>query len=241
MPSDAQWARMEPLVRQAVRSRPQRHRTTAFARPVWIARTGSPGESAAQVRPLEQRVQALPRRGEARFLGRGCSSGRRRARHGIRTADATRVKVHRHGRAQKRDSKPGSAVERRQDHQNPGAHDALGNLVRVVRLPGQRFDTVGVPPLIRGIDFDALIADKTFDINAIIADLDAARRKVVISQHPRRAKPLAIDERDVQRRRSAREFLRQTQGVQANRMRDDKTDQSFAATFQRAAAAKNCR
>lgn len=26
--------------------------------------------------------------------------------------------------------------------------DALGNLVRFVLLPGQRFDTVGVPPLI---------------------------------------------------------------------------------------------
>ena len=44
------------------------------------------------------------------------------------------------------------------DHQNPGAHDALGNLVRFVLLPGQRFDTVGVPPLIEGLAFDALIA-----------------------------------------------------------------------------------
>ena len=51
--------------------------------------------------------------------------------------------------------------------------DALGNLVRFVLLPGQRFDTVGVPPLIEGLTFDALIADKAFDSNAIIADLDA--------------------------------------------------------------------
>ena len=36
--------------------------------------------------------------------------------------------------------------------------DALGNLVRFVLLPGQRFDTVGVPPLIEGLAFDALIA-----------------------------------------------------------------------------------
>ena len=71
--------------------------------------------------------------------------------------------------------------------------DALGNLVRFVLLPGQRFDTVGVPPLIEGLTFDALIADKAFDSNAIIADLDARGAKIVISQHPRRAKPLAID------------------------------------------------
>jgi transposase len=55
------------------------------------------------------------------------------------------------------------------------------------------FDTVGVPPLIEGLTFDALIADKAFDSNAIIADLDARGAKVVISQHPRRAKPLVID------------------------------------------------
>ena len=64
--------------------------------------------------------------------------------------------------------------------------DALGNLVRCVLLPGQRFDTVGVAPLIDGIEFGALIADKAFDSNAIIADLDARGAKVVISQHPRR-------------------------------------------------------
>src|SRR6202000_1894701 len=69
--------------------------------------------------------------------------------------------------------------------------DALGNLVRFVLLPGQRFDTVGVPPLIEGLAFNALIADKAFNSNAII---DARGAKVVISQHPRRAKPLAIDD-----------------------------------------------
>jgi hypothetical protein len=29
--------------------------------------------------------------------------------------------------------------------------DALGNLARFVPLPGQRFDTVGMPPLIGGL------------------------------------------------------------------------------------------
>ena len=41
--------------------------------------------------------------------------------------------------------------------------DALGNLVRFVLLPGQRYDTVGVAPLIEGVEFGALIADKAFD------------------------------------------------------------------------------
>jgi hypothetical protein len=45
--------------------------------------------------------------------------------------------------------------------------DALGNLVRFVLLPGHRFDTVGVAPLIEDIEFDGLIADKAFDSNWI--------------------------------------------------------------------------
>jgi transposase len=72
--------------------------------------------------------------------------------------------------------------------------DALGNLVRFVLLPGHRFDTVGVPPLIDGLCFGALIADKAFDSNAIVADLNEQAAKVVISQHPRRSRPLPLDE-----------------------------------------------
>ena len=99
--------------------------------------------------------------------------------------------------------------------------DALGNLVRFVLLPGQRFDTVGVAPLIEGIEFGALIADKAFDSNEIIADLNERGAKVVISQHPRRATPLQIDaemySRNVQMAPSDREFLLQAKGVQTHR------------------------
>ena len=41
--------------------------------------------------------------------------------------------------------------------------DALGNLVRFLLLPGQRHDSIGVEPLIRGLEFGASLADKAFD------------------------------------------------------------------------------
>ncbi len=59
--------------------------------------------------------------------------------------------------------------------------DALGNLVRFELLPGHRYDTVGVPPLIDGLAFGGLIADMAFDSNAIIADLNQRGAKVVIA------------------------------------------------------------
>jgi len=58
--------------------------------------------------------------------------------------------------------------------------DALGNLVRFELLPGNRFDTIGVAPLIAGIEFGALLGDKAFDSNWIVQDLDQRGTKVVI-------------------------------------------------------------
>jgi len=60
-------------------------------------------------------------------------------------------------------------------------------------LPGQRFDRVGVPSFVAGIEFAALIADKAFDSNDIITARNQRGAKIVISQHPRRTAPLQID------------------------------------------------
>ena len=50
--------------------------------------------------------------------------------------------------------------------------DALGNLVCFVLLPGQRHDSIGVEPLIKGLDFEALIGDKSFDSSWLRANLN---------------------------------------------------------------------
>jgi transposase len=114
--------------------------------------------------------------------------------------------------------------------------DALGNLVRFVLLPGQRFDTVGVPPLLDGVAFDALIADTAFDANAILADLDARGAKAVIAQHPRRIPPLAIDTEMYKWRHLIENFFCKLKEFKRIALRADKTDQSFAAMIHLAAA-----
>ena len=114
--------------------------------------------------------------------------------------------------------------------------DALGNLVRFVLLPGQRYDTVGLPPLLDGVTFAALIADKAFDSNAIIADLDARGAKVIISQHPHRLRPLAIDAEMYKWRHLIENFFCKLKEFKRIAMRADKTDESFAAIIHIAAA-----
>jgi transposase len=119
--------------------------------------------------------------------------------------------------------------------------DALGNLVRFVLLPGHRFDTVGVAPLISGIEFGGLIADQAFDSNAIIAELDERGAKVVISQHSRRAKPLDIDADLYKWRHLIENFFCKLKEFKRVAMRSDKTDQSFSAMIHLAAAVINSR
>ena len=154
--------------------------------------------------------------------------------------DATIVKVHRH-RAQGR-REPG-------DRRSKGGMttkilaltDALGNLVRFVLLPGHRFDTVGVAPLIDGIAFGGLIADKAFDSNAIIANLNERGAKIMISQHPRRALPLRLDTELYKWRHLIENFFCKLKEFKRIAMRADKTDQSFAAIIHLAAAVINSR
>jgi transposase len=119
--------------------------------------------------------------------------------------------------------------------------DALGSLVRFVLLPGQRFDTVGVPPLIDGVSFGGLIADKAFDSNAIVADLNERGAKIVISQHPRRAQPLTIDTEIYKWRHLIENFFGRIKEFKRIAMRADKTDQSFTAMIYLTAAVVNSR
>jgi hypothetical protein len=52
---------------------------------------------------------------------------------------------------------------------------------------------VGVAPLIDGVEFGAMIADKAFDSNWIIAELNERGAGIVISQRPQRLNPIIID------------------------------------------------
>jgi transposase len=108
-------------------------------------------------------------------------------------------------------------------------------------MPGNRYDTVGVAPLIAGVSFGALIADMAFDSDAIVADLDARGAKVVIAQHPRRIPPRAIDTEMYRWRHLIENFFCKLLEFKRIALRADKTAQSFAAMIHLSAAIINSR
>lgn len=107
--------------------------------------------------------------------------------------------------------------------------DALGNLVRFHLLPGNRYDTVGVEPLIKHINFDALLADKAFDSNWIIDEMNERGAQIVISQRPQRKQPLTIDEEMYKWRHLIENFFAKLKEFKDVAMRSAKTDRNFAA------------
>lgn len=98
-----------------------------------------------------------------------------------------------------------------------------------------------VAPLVDGVCFGGLIADRAFDSNTIIADLNERYAKVVISQHSRRASPLPLDKELYKWRHLIENFFCKLKEFKRIAMRADKTDQSFAALIDLAAAVINSR
>lgn len=108
-------------------------------------------------------------------------------------------------------------------------------------MPGQRFDTLGVAPLIAGVEFAGLIADKAFDADWIVADLDERGARVIISQHSRRSQPRDIDLEVYKWRHLVENFFCKLKEFKRIAMRSDKTDQSFSAMIYLTSALINSR
>ena len=71
--------------------------------------------------------------------------------------------------------------------------DALGNLFDFLLLPGQAHDMKGVAPLIERVEFGALLADKAFDADWLLAELDARGAIGIIPPKANRQVPRDYD------------------------------------------------
>jgi len=119
--------------------------------------------------------------------------------------------------------------------------DALGNLVRFVLLPGQRHDTIGVPPLIEGIAFGALLGDRAFDVDWLRAELDKRGACTVIPPKANRKTCIDYDREMYRWRHLIENYFAKIKEFRAIATRYDKTDVSYAAAISIAAAVIACR
>src|SRR3954465_4978399 len=109
---------------------------------------------------------------------------------------------------------------------------APSSLVRFVLLPGQRHDSVGVAPLLKDLDFAALLADKAFDSDAIRADLNERGVLAVIPPKANRAADIPCDFEMYKWRPLVENFFCKIKEFRRIATRYDKTDTSFSAMIQ---------
>ena len=105
----------------------------------------------------------------------------------------------------------------------------MGNLIRFILLPGQRHDSVGVAPLLKDLDFAALLADKAFDTDAIRADLNERGALAVIPPKANRAADIPCDFETYKWRHLVENFFCSLKAFRRIATRYDKTDSSYAA------------
>jgi transposase len=113
--------------------------------------------------------------------------------------------------------------------------DALGNLADFVLLPGQAHDMKGVAPLIDGAVFSALLADRAFDADWLLAELDARGAKAVIPPKANRKTMRDYDRDAYKWRHLVENYFARIKEFRAIATRYEKTASSYAANWHLAA------
>lgn len=101
--------------------------------------------------------------------------------------------------------------------------------------PGQRSEIVGVPDLIDGLKFGALLADKAFDANHLRAELYARGAEAVIPAKRNRKVPIPHDEEIYKWRHLVENYFSKIKEFRGVNTRYDKTDTSYEASWNLAA------
>lgn len=113
--------------------------------------------------------------------------------------------------------------------------DALGNLSNFFLPPGQAHDMKGVEPLIDGVAFDALLADKALDADWLLAELDARGSSAIIPPKANRKLLRDYDKHAYKWRHLKENFFAKINEFRAIATRYGKTACSYAANWHLAA------
>jgi transposase len=107
--------------------------------------------------------------------------------------------------------------------------DALGNLARFILLPGQRHDSLGVEPLLDGVELGALLGDKAFDSDWLRLELNMRGALAVIPPMSSRATSIPYDTEMYKWRHLIENFFQRIKEFRRIATRYDKTDTSYRA------------
>ena len=195
------------------------------------AQWGTLAGLARAVRAVEFNVPPVPplgpkRRVAARVRGRARPGpGLGHARFNQRAGPPAR------GRA-KKSSAPAEALGRSRGGFTSKLHavvDALGNPLRLALTPGQQADCTVAADLLAGLAVGAVLADKAYDTDAVVAEITRAGAAVVVPSKRGRRTPRALDHNLYADRNKVERFFNRLKQYRRLATRYDKSAASFLA------------
>lgn len=119
------------------------------------------------------------------------------------------------------------------------AVDAQGNPLRVILTPGQVADISCADELIEGLRFEALLADKGYDSDALVCKIKESNAQAVIPPRTNRLSPRAFNAHIYRHRNLIERFFNRIKHYRRIATRYDKLARSYIAFVQIACALKS--
>lgn len=146
--------------------------------------------------------------------------------------DSTVVRAHQHAAGAKGSCAEAEALGRSRGGFGTKIHvacDGLGKPVRIILTPGQDHDVTQGPALISDSDADKIIADRSYDSDAFIAEIASRDAKAVIPPRSNRLEQRAYDKEDYKKRNVVERFINVIKQCRRVATRYEKTARNFLA------------
>ena len=231
---DEQWVVLGPVMVAATRRGPKGRDDRGFFEAVWwILRTGAPWRDLPMAfgrwSGIYRRFRrwALADRWEAIRIALGGASA------SLSLMDSTIVKAHPHatGALKKTGGQASEALGRSRGGLTTKIHAVVserGELVRFVLTAGQVNDVTQAPLLMRSGEGD-VVADRAYDSDAIIAQIEALGAKAIIPSRAHRKMARPLDQETYRKRNVIERWFGRVKVFRRIATRYEKTTLSYAA------------
>ena len=144
--------------------------------------------------------------------------------------DSTVVRAHQHAAGAKNTTPDQEALGRSRGGFSTKIHvavDGLGQPTKILLTPGQDHDVTQAPALIQDSEADKVIADKAYDSDALVAQIEAQGAVPVIPPRANRNEPRDYNREDYKKRNVVERFINVLKQSRRVATRYEKTARNF--------------
>jgi transposase len=144
--------------------------------------------------------------------------------------DSTVIRAHPHSAGQKQSTPEQEQLGRSRGGVSTKIHvtvDGLGKPTQIFLSPGQAHDVTQAPALLEGSQAEKVLADKAYDSDALIAQIEAQGATPVIPPRANRTEPRDYDREEYKKRNVVERFINVLKPCRRVATRYEKTARNF--------------